>query len=161
MRVVPTCPVGNILGMQTAPGQCLDYCTSLLTSPLPPVPYPDTPAPAPQDIKELRLLNMAYKAPCLAPDDLTSLSFAAPPWISGLFWGSHKSLEESTNAMSQTHMYVEFCIKICEVLSPLQPKQGLQVRILPLPGPSCSPYSNQNYPCVSSPLDLCLAHLPA
>lgn len=51
--------VGYVLGMQTAPGQCLDNCTCLLTSPLPPVPSPETLAPSPHDIKELKLLNMA------------------------------------------------------------------------------------------------------
>lgn len=57
--------------------------------------------------------------PQLAPDHLTSFIFCCSPFglqIGGLFWGSHKSLVGSTRSMNPIHIYVEFCIKIREVL---------------------------------------------
>lgn len=94
--------------MQTGPGQCLDNCTCLLTD----LPYhqslPLKPfAPNPQNIKELKLLNMAYEASYLAPDDLTGFIFCCSSsalWISDL----GKSSFESKNAM--------ILIDVCEIL---------------------------------------------
>lgn len=126
--------VANILGMQNSPSKCLRYCTSLLTDPyhesLTLIPLPD-----PHRIQRCSSYFIWFMRPHAWPL-MTSLasSFAAPLNFSGLFPGVANPLR-NINIMSQIYMFVEFCIKIHEVLDSVHPSQGLQLELVTIPGP--------------------------